>query len=83
MSVMANPAGARHMSYAEYNALSDGAKTILISKAGIVIASTAGFHGVPPFVQYEFMLRSEWEKLSPTDQKTMMDLGDIVMITAN
>lgn len=78
MSVFANPFAARHVSYSEYLTLSPTALNAQLAKGGWVISSTAGW-GWPS----HFFLKTAWDAISPADQKTMIDSGDVVMVTEN
>ena len=66
------------MSLDDYNKLSATAKSNIMAKGGFVVSSTGGW-GWPD----KFFLHAEWDAIAATDQKTMIDTGDVVMITAN
>jgi hypothetical protein len=81
MSVFANPLSAIHVTLEKYNGLTPTALQNQLAKGGWIILSTGGFCW--PWQVNKFFLKSAWDAIPPADQKTMIDSGDIVMVTEN
>ena len=83
MSVFANPMAAKQVSLEQYNGLDPAAKTAQFGRAGYIISDLPGWQLSHVFHQDEQLLRGQWESMAASDQKRMIDDGNVVMVTQN